>query len=94
MGHDDMNENNAQFVKFEKGDLLHLNAAAGENLRVKSWAEAKNEKSGEEGHIHSNNVYILPTLQKPDQNILKLFKMSDTELHTLRIFDIHTSSYL
>ena len=75
---------NAQFDNFEKGDLLTLSGTATDNLMSQSWATATNERTGEEGSVHSQNVYILPTLAKPDSKILKLFKMSETELSNLR----------
>jgi len=56
---------------------------AGQNLITASWASARNERTGMAGNVQAQNVWILSTLQKPDGEMVKLFKMSELELEKL-----------
>ena len=48
-----------------------------------SWAPARNERTGIAGSVQAQNVWVLSTLQKPEPEMIKLFKMSDLELEKL-----------
>ena len=73
----------AGFLTFDKGDLLILDDVAGQNLMTASWGAARNERTGFAGSVQSQNVWILSTLQKPDAEMVKLFKMNELELEKL-----------
>ena len=71
------------FLTFDKGDLLILDDVAGQNLMTSSWGAARNERSGMAGSVQEQNVWILSTLQKPEESMIKLLKMNDLELEKL-----------
>lgn len=66
------------FLEFDKGDLLIMsNDFTGNSLMTESVVKGENARTCHSGLIRSENVYILPTLTKPNKNVLQIFPQGD-----------------
>ncbi|XP_055346543.1 myosin-VIIa-like [Paramacrobiotus metropolitanus] len=67
---------NSSFLSFEKGDLIILeNNTTGESLLNGGWCYGRCERTNKVGDFGSECVYLLPTLSKPQPELLTLFTM-------------------
>jgi myosin VIIa len=66
-----------------RGDLIILDQVAGKALLSENEAHGRCERTGFIGNVRSENVWVVPTLLKPDEELVKLFKMTDVELERL-----------
>lgn len=63
----------SSFLQLKKGDLITLlNDCNGSTIMISTWGNG--ECNGRQGLFPADQVYILPTLTKPPQNILVQFK--------------------
>ncbi|XP_072427812.1 unconventional myosin-VIIa-like [Chiloscyllium punctatum] len=62
-------------LKYEKGDLIKLMRDK-EIAEDSGWIQGQNEHSGKTGSLSLDSVYIIPTLVKPSQEVMKLILMS------------------
>lgn len=70
-------------LAFTRGDLIILDQVAGKALLSENEAHGRCERTGFSGNVRSDNVWVVPTLLKPDEELVKLFKMTDVELERL-----------
>uniref|UniRef100_A0A1I7WWK0 Myosin motor domain-containing protein n=1 Tax=Heterorhabditis bacteriophora TaxID=37862 RepID=A0A1I7WWK0_HETBA len=69
------------YLEFEKGDLLTiLDDATGENLLIANVVKGENMRTCLQGFIRSENVYVLPTITKPNISIVVSFQLDDNFL--------------
>ncbi|XP_044146623.1 unconventional myosin-VIIb isoform X2 [Bufo gargarizans] len=62
-------------LSFKNGDLLLLNRSP--ELQIgPNWTYAQNEKTGNNGAVPLDAIYIVPTLTKPSSEILRMIAMS------------------
>jgi len=66
------NENTA-YLNLKRGDLIILEQYKGEKVLTASWCQGYNERTRQRGDFPTENVYVLPTLDKPQRDILDLF---------------------
>lgn len=80
-------------LNLKKGDLVYLEAGHGDDVINNGWCRGYSERTHEHGDFPSECVYVLPTLEKPQRDILvsvtlvffnKLFK--DVQLDILKFF--------
>lgn len=63
----------SSFLQFKKGDLITLlHDSTGETLMNATWGHGA--CNGQEGLFPTEQVYILPTLEKPSNSVLEVFK--------------------
>lgn len=63
----------SSFLQYKKGDLITLlHDCTGETIMNATWGHGA--CNGEEGLFPTEQVYILPTLEKPSNTILEIFK--------------------
>ncbi|KAJ1347387.1 hypothetical protein KIN20_002426 [Parelaphostrongylus tenuis] len=67
-----------ELLEFETGDLLILmDGVRGKDLLNKTSVRGECSRTCLQGVILTENVYVLPTLMKPDYNIMQLFSKDD-----------------
>lgn len=65
---------NSSVLAFNKGDLIILeDDVVGENVMNLGWCVGRCERTGKKGDFPSENVYVIPALMKPPNEILALF---------------------
>ncbi|KAG8580733.1 hypothetical protein GDO81_007401, partial [Engystomops pustulosus] len=62
-------------LSFRNGDLLLLNKSP-ELQNGPNWTNAKNERTGNNGAVPLDAIYVVPTLTKPSAEILRVIAMS------------------
>ena len=61
------------FLNLKKGDLIILQDMNGEQVMTSGWCNGYCERTRQRGDFPSECVYVLPTLEKPQRDILVLF---------------------
>ncbi|XP_016381739.1 unconventional myosin-VIIa-like isoform X3 [Sinocyclocheilus rhinocerous] len=69
-GHD------SSFLRFSKGDLIFLDEHTGEQVLNSGWAHGVNDRTKERGDFPADSVYVLPTITRPQYDIVSLITMS------------------
>lgn len=62
----------SSFLEFKKGDLITLVNDVGDTIMTSTFGNG--ECNGRSGIFSTEHVYVLPTMTKPPQDILNLFK--------------------
>ncbi len=61
----------SSFLNFNRGDLILLDEdATGETVLNSGWCSGTAERTGEKGDFPAEAVYVLPSLNKPPDDIL------------------------
>lgn len=58
------------FLTFLKGDLIVLDQDTGEQVLNSGWAHGINERTNHRGDFPADCVYVLPTMNRPQQEIV------------------------
>lgn len=58
------------FLGFLKGDLILLDQDTGEQVLNSGWAHGVNERTNQRGDFPANFVYVLPTMTRPQEDIV------------------------
>lgn len=58
------------FLSFLKGDLILLDQDTGEQVLNSGWAHGVNERTNQKGDFPADCVYVLPTMTRPQQEIV------------------------
>uniref|UniRef100_A0A8D3DHU6 Myosin VIIAa n=1 Tax=Scophthalmus maximus TaxID=52904 RepID=A0A8D3DHU6_SCOMX len=58
------------FLSFLKGDLILLDQDTGEQVLNSGWAHGVNERTNQRGDFPADCVYVLPTMARPQQEIV------------------------
>lgn len=58
------------FLSFLKGDLILLDQDTGEQVLNSGWAHGINERTNQRGDFPADCVYVLPTMTRPQQEIV------------------------
>ncbi|XP_061734497.1 unconventional myosin-VIIa-like isoform X6 [Nerophis ophidion] len=85
---DSPNENGepSTFLSFQKGDLILLDQDTGEQVLNSGWAHGVNERTNQRGDFPADSVYVLPTMTRPQQEIVALVTMTpDQRQHSVRV---------
>lgn len=74
------------FLSLQKGDLILLDDAnTGETVLTSGWCSGTCERTGDHGDFPADNVYVLPCVNRPPDDILALFAIDPSE-HGRRLF--------
>ncbi|XP_056586793.1 unconventional myosin-VIIa [Triplophysa dalaica] len=66
----------SSFLSFSKGDLIILDDHTGEQVMTSGWAHGINDRTKKRGDFPADCVYVLPTVTKPQCDIVSLITMS------------------
>lgn len=58
------------FLSFQKGDLILLDQDTGEQVLNSGWTHGINERTNKRGDFPADCVYVLPTMARPQQEIV------------------------
>lgn len=58
------------FLSFAKGDLILLDQDISEQVLDSGWAHGVNERTNQRGDFLVDFVYVLPTLSRPQEDIV------------------------
>uniref|UniRef100_A0AC35U8D7 Myosin motor domain-containing protein n=1 Tax=Rhabditophanes sp. KR3021 TaxID=114890 RepID=A0AC35U8D7_9BILA len=73
------NLTDSKYVECVKGDLLTLvDDITGEHLSKRQFVLVENERTGLQGNVPVDNIYVLPSLVKPTMSILNTFASDDS----------------
>ncbi|KAK6322586.1 hypothetical protein J4Q44_G00073780 [Coregonus suidteri] len=64
------------FLSFSKGDLILLDEHCGEQVMTSGWAHGVNDKTKQQGDFPADCVYVLPTVTRPQYDIVALVTMT------------------
>uniref|UniRef100_G3PIW5 Myosin VIIAa n=2 Tax=Gasterosteus aculeatus aculeatus TaxID=481459 RepID=G3PIW5_GASAC len=74
------------FLSFMKGDLILLDQDTGEQVLNSGWAHGINERTNQRGDFPADCVYVLPSVTRPQQEILALVTMTpDQRQESVRV---------
>ncbi|XP_049929307.1 myosin VIIAa isoform X1 [Epinephelus moara] len=74
------------FLSFMKGDLILLDQDTGEQVLNSGWAHGVNERTSQRGDFPADCVYVLPTMTRPQQEIVALVTMTpDQRQESVRV---------
>ncbi|CAJ1064844.1 unconventional myosin-VIIa [Xyrichtys novacula] len=74
------------FLSFQKGDLILLDQDTGEQVLNSGWAHGVNERTNQRGDFPADCVYVLPTMTRPQQEIVALVTMTpDQRQESVRV---------
>ncbi|KAI3354148.1 hypothetical protein L3Q82_018476 [Scortum barcoo] len=74
------------FLSFLKGDLILLDQDTGEQVLNSGWAHGVNERTNQRGDFPADCVYVLPTMTRPQQEIVALVTMTpDQRQESVRV---------
>ncbi|XP_054649405.1 myosin VIIAa isoform X7 [Dunckerocampus dactyliophorus] len=74
------------FLSFQKGDLILLDQDSGEQVLNSGWAHGVNERTSQRGDFPADSVYVLPTMTRPQQEIVALVTMTpDQRQQSVRV---------
>uniref|UniRef100_A0A8C9ZDL1 Myosin VIIAa n=1 Tax=Sander lucioperca TaxID=283035 RepID=A0A8C9ZDL1_SANLU len=74
------------FLSFLKGDLILLDKDTGEQVLNSGWAHGVNERTNHRGDFPADCVYVLPTMTRPQQEIVALVTMTpDQRQESVRV---------
>jgi myosin-7 len=68
----------SNFLSFQKGDMICLEADDGYSVMHSGWCFGKCDRTGEEGDFPANCVYVLPAIKRPPKDVLALFQEQDS----------------
>uniref|UniRef100_A0A8C5C5Y1 Myosin VIIAa n=1 Tax=Gadus morhua TaxID=8049 RepID=A0A8C5C5Y1_GADMO len=71
------------FLSFLKGDLILLDQDTGEQVLNSGWAHGINERTNQRGDFPADCVYVLPTMTKPQPDIVVCLSVCLSVFHTL-----------
>lgn len=60
----------SSFLSFSKGDLIILDDHTGEQVMTSGWAHGVNDRTKKRGDFPADCVYVLPTVTKPQYDIV------------------------
>ncbi|XP_076812859.1 unconventional myosin-VIIa-like isoform X2 [Clavelina lepadiformis] len=72
--------NETTVMRMKRGDLIGMDQPAGSDFTSSGWRPGINERTGKAGDFPTDEVYVLPTLEKPPQELVTLFSLSPGEL--------------
>ncbi|MEQ2272938.1 Unconventional myosin-VIIa, partial [Xenotaenia resolanae] len=79
----------ATFLSFLKGDLIILDQDTGEQVLNSGWAHGINERTNQRGDFPADCVYVLPSMTRPQQEIVALVTMTpDQRQESVRVSQI------
>ncbi|XP_062868377.1 unconventional myosin-VIIa isoform X2 [Trichomycterus rosablanca] len=67
---------NSSFLTFSKGDLILLDEHTGEHVLTSGWAHGVNDRTKRRGDFPADCVYVLPTITRPQYDIVALVSMT------------------
>ncbi|KAM6932581.1 myosin VIIAa isoform 1-T1 [Lycodopsis pacificus] len=74
------------FLSFMKGDLILLDQDTGEQVLNSGWAHGVNERTNQRGDFPADCVYVLPSVTRPQQEIMALVTMTpDQRQESVRV---------
>ncbi|XP_075968108.1 myosin VIIAa [Anarhichas minor] len=74
------------FLSFMKGDLILLDQDTGEQVLNSGWAHGVNERTNQRGDFPADCVYVLPSVTRPQQEIMALITMTpDQRQESVRV---------
>ncbi|KAK2846565.1 hypothetical protein Q5P01_009564 [Channa striata] len=74
------------FLSFLKGDLIVLDQDTGEQVLNSGWAHGINERTNQRGDFPADCVYVLPSMTRPQQEIVALVTMTpDQRQESVRV---------
>ncbi|XP_057695019.1 unconventional myosin-VIIa-like isoform X3 [Corythoichthys intestinalis] len=74
------------FLSFQKGDLILLDQDTGEQVLNSGWAHGVNERTNQRGDFPADSVYVLPSMTRPQQEIVALVTMTpDQRQQSVRV---------
>ncbi|KAL3991382.1 ubiquilin-like protein [Sarotherodon galilaeus] len=73
---DNPNPKESTFLSFRKGDLILLDQETGEQVLNSGWAHGVSERTNQKGDFPADCVYVLPTMTRPQQDIVALVTMT------------------
>ncbi|KAM8769526.1 myosin VIIAa isoform 1-T1 [Acanthopagrus schlegelii] len=77
------------FLSFLKGDLILLDQDTGEQVLNSGWAHGINERTNQRGDFPADCVYVLPTMTRPQQDIVALVTMTpDQRQESVRVSQV------
>uniref|UniRef100_A0A671UB27 Myosin VIIAa n=1 Tax=Sparus aurata TaxID=8175 RepID=A0A671UB27_SPAAU len=77
------------FLSFLKGDLILLDQDTGEQVLNSGWAHGVNERTNQRGDFPADCVYVLPTMTRPQQDIVALVTMTpDQRQQSVRVSQV------
>ncbi|XP_056296923.1 myosin VIIAa isoform X2 [Pseudoliparis swirei] len=77
------------FLSFIKGDLILLDQDTGEQVLNSGWAHGVNERTNQRGDFPADCVYVLPSVTRPQQEIMVLITMTpDQRQESVRVSQI------
>ncbi|XP_054868502.1 myosin VIIAa isoform X1 [Amphiprion ocellaris] len=77
------------FLSFLKGDLIVLDQDTGEQVLSSGWAHGINERTNQRGDFPADCVYVLPSMTRPQQDIVALVTMTpDQRQESVRVSQI------
>ncbi|XP_034384721.1 myosin VIIAa [Cyclopterus lumpus] len=77
------------FLSFMKGDLILLDQDTGEQVLNSGWAHGVNERTNQRGDFPADCVYVLPSVTRPQQEIMALITMTpDQRQESVRVSQI------
>uniref|UniRef100_A0A8D3D8C4 Myosin VIIAa n=1 Tax=Scophthalmus maximus TaxID=52904 RepID=A0A8D3D8C4_SCOMX len=76
------------FLSFLKGDLILLDQDTGEQVLNSGWAHGVNERTNQRGDFPADCVYVLPTMARPQQEIVVREKRKNLSVCRTREFEI------
>jgi len=57
-------------LRFSKGDLIFLDEQNGEQVMTSGWAHGVNDRTKKRGDFPADSVYVLPTITRPQYDIV------------------------
>ncbi|KAM4590632.1 myosin VIIAa isoform 2-T2 [Fundulus diaphanus] len=77
------------FLSFLKGDLIILDQDTGEQVLNSGWVHGINERTNQRGDFPADSVYVLPSMTRPQQEIVALVTMTpDQRQESVRVSQI------
>uniref|UniRef100_A0A4W5M887 Myosin VIIAa n=1 Tax=Hucho hucho TaxID=62062 RepID=A0A4W5M887_9TELE len=64
------------FLSFQRGDLILLDQETGQQVMTSGWAHGVNERTNQKGDFPADAVYILPTVTRPQADVVALVTMT------------------
>uniref|UniRef100_A0A3B3YH20 FERM domain-containing protein n=1 Tax=Poecilia mexicana TaxID=48701 RepID=A0A3B3YH20_9TELE len=74
------------FLSFCKGDLIILDEHDGEHVMNSGWAHGVNDRTKQRGDFPADCVYVLPTITRPQYDIMSLSEKDKSRAYTLEEF--------
>uniref|UniRef100_A0A674DRG3 Myosin VIIAa n=1 Tax=Salmo trutta TaxID=8032 RepID=A0A674DRG3_SALTR len=68
------------FLSFQRGDLILLDQETGQQVMTSGWAHGVNERTNQKGDFPADAVYVLPTVTRPQADIVETVRLSQLVL--------------